>query len=39
MERRRSKRISINLKAGRISGDEVHAVFIENISEDGLRAG
>jgi len=36
MERRRFKRIRVNLKAERISGDERHAVFIENISESGI---
>jgi len=36
MERRRAKRISVNLKAQRISGDEKHAVFIEDISESGI---
>lgn len=36
MERRRSKRIQVNLRAERISGDEKHAVFIENISEHGI---
>lgn len=36
MERRRSERKTIHLKAERISGDESHAVFIENISEHGI---
>jgi hypothetical protein len=36
MERRRSKRISITLKAERISGDKKHGVFIEDISETGI---
>jgi hypothetical protein len=36
MERRRSNRISVNLKAQRISGDEKHTVFIEDISESGI---
>jgi hypothetical protein len=36
MERRRSKRIKVNLKAERISGDEKYGVFIENISEQGI---
>lgn len=36
MERRRFKRIKVNLKAERISGDEKYAVFIENISEHGI---
>jgi hypothetical protein len=36
MERRRSKRMSVNLKAERISGKRRHAVFIEDISESGI---
>jgi len=36
MERRRSNRIAVNLKAQRISGDEKHTVFIEDISESGI---
>jgi hypothetical protein len=36
MEKRRSKRIKVNLKAERISGDEKYGVFIENISENGI---
>ena len=36
MERRRAKRIAVNLKAQRISGDRKHAVFIEDISESGI---
>jgi len=36
MEKRRSKRIRVNLKAERISGDEKYGVFIENISEHGI---
>jgi hypothetical protein len=36
MEKRRSKRIKVNLKAERISGDEKYGVFIENISEKGI---
>ena len=36
MEKRRFKRIRVNLKAERISGDEKYAVFIENISESGI---
>ncbi len=36
MERRRSNRISINLKAQRISGGDKHTVFIEDISESGI---
>jgi len=36
MEKRRSKRIKVNLKAERISGDEKYGVFIENISEHGI---
>lgn len=37
MEKRSSERITVNLKAERISGDEVHSTFIENISEAGLQ--
>lgn len=36
MEKRRSKRIKVNLKAERISGDEKYGIFIENISENGI---
>ncbi len=36
MEKRRSQRIKIDLKAERISGDEKHGIFIENISENGI---
>lgn len=36
MEKRRSRRITVNLKAERISGNEKHGVFIENISEHGI---
>jgi hypothetical protein len=36
MERRRSKRIRVDLKAERISGDSKQGVFIENISSDGI---
>jgi len=36
MERRRFKRVRVNLKAERISGNEKYAVFIENISESGI---
>jgi len=36
MERRYSKRIRVALKAERISGDNKHGVFIENISETGI---
>ncbi|MEW6417789.1 MAG: PilZ domain-containing protein [Nitrospirota bacterium] len=36
MEKRRYKRIKVNLKAERISGDEKYGVFIENISEHGI---
>ena len=36
MEKRRSQRIKVNLKAERISGDEKHGIFIENISEKGI---
>jgi hypothetical protein len=36
MEKRRSQRIKVDLKAERISGDETHGVFIENISENGI---
>ena len=37
MERRRSKRIKVDLKAERISGSERYTVFIENISEHGIQ--
>ncbi len=36
MEKRRSRRIKINLNAERISGNERYGVFIENISENGI---
>jgi hypothetical protein len=36
MEKRRSRRIVVKLDAERISGDTAHAVYIENISEDGI---
>ncbi len=36
MEKRRSKRIQVKLSAERISGDQNHAVFIENLSENGI---
>jgi len=36
MEKRRSRRIKVNLKAERLSGDEKYGVFIENISENGI---
>jgi hypothetical protein len=36
MEKRRSRRITVNLKAERISGNERYGVFIENISEYGI---
>ncbi len=36
MEKRHFKRIAVNLKAERISGDTTHGVFIENVSEKGL---
>jgi hypothetical protein len=36
MEKRRSKRIKVNLKAESISGDEKYGIFIENISEQGI---
>ena len=36
MERRRSRRLKVNLKAERISGNGKHSVFIENISEHGI---
>ncbi|HTZ18378.1 MAG TPA: PilZ domain-containing protein [Dissulfurispiraceae bacterium] len=36
MERRRSKRIAVNLNAERISGDKKHSIFIEDISESGI---
>jgi hypothetical protein len=36
MERRRANRLSVNLQAQRISGDEKHTVFIEDISESGI---
>ncbi len=36
MERRRAKRITVNLKAERISCTENCSVFIENLSESGI---
>jgi hypothetical protein len=36
MEKRRFQRIKVDLKAERISGDETHGIFIENISETGI---
>jgi hypothetical protein len=36
MEKRRSKRKIVRLKAERISGNKNHAVFIENLSEEGI---
>ncbi len=36
MERRRSKRITVSMKAERISGNLKKAVMIENISESGI---
>lgn len=36
MEKRCSKRIKVNLKAERLSGNEKYGVFIENISENGI---
>jgi len=36
MERRQFKRKVVKLKAERISGNEHRAVFIENISENGI---
>jgi hypothetical protein len=36
MERRRSKRLTVNLKAERISCTKNCSVFIENLSEDGI---
>lgn len=36
MEKRRSQRLKVNLKAERISGDETQGIFIENISENGI---
>jgi len=36
MEKRRFKRIKVNLKAERISGDEKYGVLIEDISENGI---
>ncbi len=37
MERRQHKRFKVSLKAERISGDSKHAVFIEDISEQGIQ--
>jgi hypothetical protein len=37
MEKRRSERIRITLRAERISGDTKHGVFIENMSETGIQ--
>ncbi len=36
MERRRAKRITVNLKAERVSCTENCSVFIENLSESGI---
>jgi hypothetical protein len=36
MEKRRTKRIEVNMKAERLSGNEKYGVFIENISEHGI---
>jgi len=36
MEKRRSRRIKVNLKAERLSGNEKYGVFIEDISENGI---
>jgi hypothetical protein len=36
MERRKTKRVSVKLRAERISGRENHSVFIEDISEHGI---
>jgi hypothetical protein len=36
MEKRRSRRFNLNLKAERLSGNGQHSVFIENISEHGI---
>jgi hypothetical protein len=36
VEKRRAKRVTVNLRAERISGNEKYAVFIENISETGI---
>ncbi len=36
MEKRHSHRIKISLRAERISGDNRHGIFIENISESGI---
>lgn len=36
MEKRRFKRIKVNLKAERISGNEKYGVYIEDISENGI---
>ena len=37
MERRLFERKTVHLKAERLSGDESNAVFIKNISEQGLQ--
>lgn len=36
MEMRRARRLKVNLKAERLSGNGKHSVFIENISEHGI---
>jgi hypothetical protein len=36
MERRRDSRVSVSLRAERISGSEKYSVFIENISGSGI---
>jgi hypothetical protein len=37
MEKRAAKRIKVNLRAERISGNAQYGVFIENISESGIQ--
>lgn len=37
MEKRHCKRIKVDLKAERISGNQKYSVFIENISETGIQ--
>ena len=36
MERRQSERITVNLRAERISGNKNSSLFIENLSESGI---
>jgi hypothetical protein len=36
MEKRRFKRVRVNLKAERIAGHGKHSIFIENMSEYGI---